>query len=115
MACELTVESVYTMNNGYPVQFTVSNRPNRSAYTNIWVCDLNAQNHAQTVGETISPENIENASLLEKVKAIKMLKGMELKITKPERYKIKGFVGYLLEIEREEKYLQTDKNGDHYN
>ena len=60
--------------------------------------------------ESITDENIENASLIEKVKAVKMLKDMELKITKPETIKIKGLVGYLIEMEKEEQHLKTVNN-----
>jgi len=59
--------------------------------------------------EAITPEKIENASLVELARAFKILKDIELKI-RPEAFKIKGFVGYLLEIEKEEKYLQMINN-----
>ena len=60
----------------------------------------------------ITPEKIEEASLVELVKAFKVLKDVELKI-RPERSKIKGLVGYLLEIEKEEQCLQADNNDRH--
>ena len=66
--------------------------------------------------ESITPENIENASLAEKIKAVKILMDMELKITKPEHIKIKGLLYYLVEAEKREKYLKTvndDRNIQH--
>lgn len=60
-----------------------------------------------------TPENIENASLAELLKAFKVLKNVGLKI-RPECFKIKGLVGCLVEADKKEKYLQT-YNNDGYN
>jgi len=62
--------------------------------------------------ESITPEKIENASLAEKIKAVKILMDMELKITKPEHIKIKGLLYYLVEAEKREKYLKKDNSDD---
>lgn len=52
--------------------------------------------------EAITPEKIEDASLLELAKAYKILKDAELGL-KGEPFKIKGLLGYLLELESAEK------------
>lgn len=70
-------------------------------YRNIQSLQLTALQYR--ILESITPENIENASLLEKVKAVKLLKEMELKLSKPEHIKIKGLVGFLIEAEKQEK------------
>lgn len=49
--------------------------------------------------EAITPEKIESASLLELLKAFKILKDMELKITQ-EPFKLTGLVAYLVGIEK---------------
>lgn len=50
--------------------------------------------------ESIAPEKIQDASILELVKAYKILKDAELGM-KGEPYKIKGLLGYLIELEKE--------------
>ena len=52
--------------------------------------------------EAITPEKIESASLLDFVKAFKILKQAELGI-KGEPFKITGLVGYLTAIEESSK------------
>lgn len=58
--------------------------------------------------ESIAPGRIENASLLELVKAYKILKDAELGL-KGEPYKLKGLLGYLLDLERAEKNSVNEK------
>ncbi len=52
--------------------------------------------------EAITPEKIEDASLLDLAKAFKILKEAELGL-KGEPFKITGLLGYLLKIEREDE------------
>jgi hypothetical protein len=49
--------------------------------------------------EAITPEKIESASLPELLKAFKILKDIEFKITQ-EPFKLTGLVAYLAEIEK---------------
>jgi hypothetical protein len=51
--------------------------------------------------EAVTPEKIESASLLELVKAYKILKNAELGI-KAERCQITGLLAYLIQLEKEE-------------
>ncbi len=59
--------------------------------------------------ESITPVKIEDASLLDLAKAFKILKNSELGM-KGEPYKIKGLLGYLLEIENAEKDYTSEKD-----
>jgi hypothetical protein len=52
--------------------------------------------------EAITPEKIEDASLLDLAKAFKILKEAELWL-KGEPFRITDFLGYLLKIEREDE------------
>jgi len=56
--------------------------------------------------EAITPEKIEDASLLDLAKAFKILKEAELGI-KGGPFKITGLLGYLLKIEREDADQQA--------
>ena len=51
--------------------------------------------------EAITPEKLADASLLELVRAFAILNKAELAI-EPPRHKIKGLVGYLLQLEENE-------------
>jgi len=57
--------------------------------------------------EAITPEKIEEASLLDLAKAFKILKDAELGI-KGEPFRITGLLGYLLQLEKED--LQAGKS-----
>ena len=52
--------------------------------------------------EAITPEKIADATLLELAKAFKILKDAELGL-KGEPFRITGLLGYLLELEKDEK------------
>jgi DNA-binding Lrp family transcriptional regulator len=51
--------------------------------------------------ESITPEKIENASLLDLAKCFHVLSKVEAAIKSEESFKIKGLVGYLMELEKQ--------------
>jgi DNA-binding Lrp family transcriptional regulator len=51
--------------------------------------------------EAITPEKFQNATLLELLKCYEILLKTELAIQGKDSYKIKGLVGYLMEMEKE--------------
>lgn len=60
--------------------------------------------------EAITPEKIADASLLDLAKAFKILKDAELGL-KGERFKITALLGYLLQLERDDKGQNVRADG----